>query len=36
MSRRLSFTTMTMVDTILNAATATISDRIKNNMRLVI
>ena len=36
MSRRLSFTTMTMVDTMLNAATATISDRMKNRMRLVI
>ena len=35
MSRRLSFTTMTMVETILNAATATISDRITNRMRLV-
>ncbi len=35
MSRRLSFTTMTMVDTMLKAATATINDRITNKMRLV-
>ena len=36
MSRRLSFTTMTMVDTMLKAATATINERITNKMRLVI
>ena len=36
MSRRLSFTTITMVDTMLNAATATTSDRITNSMRFVI
>src|ERR1700679_1916804 len=35
MSRRLSFTTMTMVETMLNAATATINDSITNKIRLV-
>ena len=36
MSRRLSLTTMTMVETMLKAATATTSDRITNSMRFVI
>ena len=36
MSRRLSLTTMTMVETTLNAATATTSDKITNNILLVI
>ena len=36
MSRRLSFTTITMVETMLKAATATTSDRITNSMRFVI
>ncbi len=36
MSRRLSFTTMTIVETTLNAATATTSERITNMMCFVI
>ncbi len=36
MSRRLSFTTITMVETMLNAATTTISESITNKIRFVI
>ena len=35
MSERLSFTTMTSVDTMLNAATATTSSRMKNSADFV-